>query len=115
MQRNAIAVLVLSLVASPVLAAKAKSIKTEARFVSYDADVKKAKDLINKIALELDWVMHEPAPKVVVRNFGESAVGLQARVWIREPRRRMDTISYITDRLKDVIEESDEPSDSTLN
>lgn len=73
--------------------------------IAYDADTNKAKDLIKKIALELDWVMHEPAPKVVVRNFGESAVGLQARVWIREPRRRMDTISYITDRLKDVFQQ----------
>ena len=73
--------------------------------IAYDADINKAKDLINKVALELDWVMHEPAPKVVVRNFGESAVGLQARVWIREPRRRMDTISYITDRLKDVFQQ----------
>ena len=73
--------------------------------IAYDADLKKAKDLISKVALELDWVMNEPAPKVVVRNFGESAVDLQARVWIREPRRRMDTISYITDRLIDVFQQ----------
>jgi len=73
--------------------------------IAYDADINKAKDLIRKVALELAWVMHEPAPKVVVRKFGESAVDLQARVWIREPRRRMDTISYITDRLKDVFQQ----------
>jgi small-conductance mechanosensitive channel len=72
--------------------------------IAYDADIKKAKDLIVKVALELDWVMRNPEPKVVVRNFGESSVDLQARVWIREPRRRMDTISYVTDRLKDVFQ-----------
>jgi len=72
--------------------------------IAYDADVRKAKELIVGIALELDWVMKDPAPKVVVRNFGDSSVDLQARVWIREPRRRMDTISHITDRLKEVFQ-----------
>jgi MscS family membrane protein len=73
--------------------------------VAYDADIKKAKELITKVALELDWVMKEPAPKVVVRSFGDSAVDLQARIWIDEPRRRMDTISHVTDRLKEVFQE----------
>lgn len=73
--------------------------------IAYDADVKKAKEIINNVSLELDWVMRDPAPKVVVRSFGESAVELQARVWIRDPRRRMDTISYITDRVKEMFDQ----------
>lgn len=73
--------------------------------IAYDADIKKAKELIIKTALELDWVMQEPAPKVVVRNFGNSAVDLQARIWISKPRRRMDTISHVTDRVKEVFQE----------
>lgn len=72
--------------------------------IAYDADVKKAKELIKNVSLELDWVMRDPAPKVVVRSFGDSAVNLQARVWIKEPRRRIDTISYITDRVKEVFD-----------
>ena len=73
--------------------------------IAYDADVKKAKEIINNVSLELDWVMRDPAPKVVVRSFGQSAVDLQARVWIRDPRRRMDTISYITDRVKEIFDQ----------
>jgi small-conductance mechanosensitive channel len=73
--------------------------------IAYDANVKKAKEIITNISLELDWVMRVPAPKVVVRNFGDSSVNLQARVWISEPRRRMDTISHITDRVKDVFQQ----------
>ena len=73
--------------------------------IAYDADSKKAKELIIKTALELDWVMQEPAPKVVVRNFGDSAVDLEARIWISRPRRRMDTISHVTDRVKEVFQE----------
>ncbi len=73
--------------------------------IAYDADIKKAKEMITKIALELDWVMREPAPKIVVRNFGASSVDLQARIWISRPRRRMDTISHVTDRVKEVFQE----------
>jgi small-conductance mechanosensitive channel len=73
--------------------------------IAYDADIKKAKELIIKTALELDWVMQEPAPKVVVTSFGDSSVDLQARIWISRPRRRMDTISHVTDRVKEVFQD----------
>ncbi len=69
--------------------------------IAYDADIKKAKEIISRVSLELDWVMKDPSPKIVVKGFGDSAINLEARVWIREPRRRMDTISYITDRVKE--------------
>lgn len=69
--------------------------------IAYDADVKKAKEIIIRIGLEFEWVMKDPAPKVVVKTFGDSAVNLEARVWIKDPRKRMDTISYITDRVKE--------------
>ena len=69
--------------------------------IAYDSDVKKAKEIITEIALELDWVMREPPPKIVVKSFGDSSVNLEARVWISRPRKRMDTISHITDRVKE--------------
>lgn len=68
--------------------------------VAYDADIEKAKDLIKDVAGEAAWISKEPPPKVVVRNFGESSVDLQLRVWIDNARKRMDTISYITDKIK---------------
>ena len=72
--------------------------------ISYESNINKAKEIIIGISLQLDWVMRDPAPRVVVRNFGESSVDLQARVWIRDPRRRMDTISYITDNVKEAFD-----------
>ena len=63
----------------------------------------KAKDIIKQVSLELDWVKPEPEPKVVVKSFGDSAVNLEARVWISRPRKRIDTISHITDRVKEVF------------
>jgi small-conductance mechanosensitive channel len=74
--------------------------------VSYDENIEKAKELIIGVAGSLDWVSKEPPPKVVVRNFGESSVDLQLRVWIDDARRRMDTISHITDKIKAVFDKN---------
>jgi small-conductance mechanosensitive channel len=71
--------------------------------VGYGSDLEKAKRLIVGAALELDWVLRQPAPKVVVRNFGESSLDLQLRVWIANARRRMDTISHVTDRVHSIF------------
>ena len=68
--------------------------------IAFDADIQKAKDIILKVADSAEWVSKDPPPKVVVRQFGESAVDLQLRVWIKNARRRMNTISYITDEVK---------------
>jgi len=73
--------------------------------IAYDADVKKAKEIIKKISFEMDWVMEKPPPKVVVKSFGDSAVNLEARLWISDPKRRIDTISHLTDRVKEVFQE----------
>jgi small-conductance mechanosensitive channel len=69
--------------------------------IAYDADLPKAKELILQVAKATEWVADEPAPKVVVRNFGESSVDLQLRVWIKDARQRMNTISHITDAVKE--------------
>lgn len=74
--------------------------------IAYDADLPKAKRLIIEAARSADWILTNPAPKVVVRNFGESSVDLQARVWIKDARRRMDTIDYITDKVKTLFDEN---------
>ena len=72
--------------------------------IAYDADLQKAKKAILKVANQTEWVLDDPPPKVVVRNFGESSVDLQLRVWIHDARRRMDTISYITDNVKEAFD-----------
>ena len=74
--------------------------------IAYDSDLAKAKALIIQAAGSADWILAEPAPKVVVRNFGESSVDLQARVWIKEARKRMDTIDHITDMVKVLFDEN---------
>lgn len=68
--------------------------------VAYDTDIERAKKVIIDIASDLDWVLKDPAPRVVVRNFGESSVDLQLRVWIQDARQRINTISAVTDKVK---------------
>jgi len=68
--------------------------------VSYDADLRRAKELILQTAGKIPWVLPDPKPVVVVTAFGESSVDLQLRAWISNARRRMDTISMVTDRVK---------------
>jgi len=72
--------------------------------VAYDTDIPKTKELILEIAQTAEWIAAEPLPKVVVRNFGESSVDLQLRVWINDARKRMNTISYITDKVKEAFD-----------
>ncbi len=72
--------------------------------VSYDTDINKAKSVIMDIAKTADWVLEDPPPKVVVRQFGESSVDLELRVWIKDARRRMDTISHMTDNIKEAFD-----------
>lgn len=74
--------------------------------IAYDADLKKAKKAILQVAQAAEWVADDPPPKVVVSNFGESSVDLQLRVWIHDARRRMDTISDITDKVKEAFDEN---------
>jgi len=74
--------------------------------VAYEADIRRAKDIIIAIARKMDWISESPAPKVVVRNFSDSSVDLQLRVWIRNARRRMDTISFVIDHVKEAFDQA---------
>jgi small-conductance mechanosensitive channel len=73
--------------------------------LAYDAELPKAKKIILDVANAIEWVANSPAPKVVVRLFGESSVDLQLRVWIKDARKRMDTISEVTDKVKEAFDE----------
>ncbi len=72
--------------------------------VSYDTDIDAAKQAILEVAAQVDWILKHPAPVVVVRALGDFSIDLQLRVWIKDARRRMATISIITDRVKTIFD-----------
>jgi small-conductance mechanosensitive channel len=73
--------------------------------VAYNTDIRKASDALINLAKTVAWVSATPPPKVVVRNFGDSSVNLQLRVWIDDARQRMNTISAITDKIKTAFDD----------
>ena len=68
--------------------------------IAYNADAEKAKAVARRVALETEGVMAVPEPQILIRNFGESAIDLQVRVWISDARQRRTIGDHITDRLK---------------
>ena len=53
--------------------------------ISYGSDLKKAITLAVQAAMNIDRVLKVPEPKCLVREFGDSTVNLQLRLWINDP------------------------------
>lgn len=51
--------------------------------ISYDADIKKAKELLEKLASEDSAVLSDKDIQVMVQELGDSAVVLGCRVWVK--------------------------------
>ena len=49
--------------------------------ISYDSDIKLAKDILMKLMEEQEGIFTDPAPQVVVTELADSAVNLSARFW----------------------------------
>lgn len=60
--------------------------------ISYDADVRKAIQLTIDAALNIDRVLKDPAPKCLVRGFGDNSVDLELRFWIGDPANGVSNI-----------------------
>ncbi len=68
--------------------------------IAYDADSDLAKQIIRDVALGVEGVQASPEPQVIIRNFGESSIDMQLRVWIDDARRRRTIGDEITDKVK---------------
>lgn len=60
--------------------------------IDYDADVESARELAaevaGSVAADSAHVQEDPAPEVLMRQFGDSSVGLTVRAWVRPPKPR---------------------------
>ncbi len=54
--------------------------------VAYDSDLRKAIDLAVAAAKGVERVAAQPAPVCLVKGFGDSAIELDLRFWIRDPQ-----------------------------
>lgn len=53
--------------------------------IHYKADLHKAIALCKEAAAETNRILSDPAPSCLVREFGDSSVNLEMRVWINDP------------------------------
>ena len=67
--------------------------------IGYGDDLKKAKELILKIAKNNGKVLKEPAPEVVVFELGDNSVNLQVRAWVK-PSDYWDVYFYLIENVK---------------
>jgi small-conductance mechanosensitive channel len=54
--------------------------------ISYGSDLKKAIAFALSAAMSIERILKIPEPKCLVREFGDSTVNLQLRVWINDPQ-----------------------------
>jgi small-conductance mechanosensitive channel len=54
--------------------------------IAYDADVRRAMEQCVAAALETARVLQTPRPLCVIKEFGDNAVNLELRFWIKDPR-----------------------------
>jgi small-conductance mechanosensitive channel len=53
--------------------------------ISYNADVRRALELMLEAAAECPRVLSRPTPNALLRGFGDSSVDLELRLWIDDP------------------------------
>lgn len=53
--------------------------------IGYEDDIAKASEIILEEARSSDMILSDPEPSIRLSELGDSAVGLQSRVWISDP------------------------------
>ncbi len=53
--------------------------------ISYDSDVKKARELVLQAANNENRALKDPCPMCHLVEFGDSSINLEARIWIKDP------------------------------
>jgi small-conductance mechanosensitive channel len=72
--------------------------------IGYDSDTELAKQLILEVAANIEGIEADPAPVVILRSFNDSAVGLEARVWVTDARNRRNIQDQMTENIKRAFE-----------
>jgi small-conductance mechanosensitive channel len=60
--------------------------------VTYHADVRLAMRLCSEAAAQVPRVLRQPPAQCLLRGFGDSAVNLELRIWINDPRNGLATV-----------------------
>ena len=61
--------------------------------VSYQSDIRKAMALMVEAAAEEKRILKNPAPRTLMRGYGENGVDLELRMWIEDPQNGVSNIA----------------------
>lgn len=84
-----------------------KEVRVKRRLrVEYETDLRLAVSLVEKGAAETERVLATPAPKCLVMEFGDEAIEIEVRFWIKDPENGVSNVSSavmlnIWDHFKD--------------
>ena len=76
--------------------------------ISYDSDVNKAIKLAQDAAEEFDRILKNPAPRCLLKGYGDNALDLELRVWIEDAEQGVSNVkSEIYLRIIDLFAQND--------
>jgi len=73
--------------------------------ISYDADIKQAREVILKAISESDYVLESPAPAVGVTELADNSVNLTVRPWAKAPDHPAATLDLL-ERIKVALDDA---------
>lgn len=75
--------------------------------VAYGADIERVMDLLKAIAAENEDVLEDPAPQIILDEYGDSSINFELRVWVESPRKRVNVRHEINVAIRGRFEEED--------
>ena len=67
--------------------------------VAYGTEIKKVKDIMNKIAISCENVCNHPSPRIRFREFGASGLKFQLLAWIEKPEYKGRVIDELSTEI----------------
>lgn len=61
--------------------------------VSYDSDIHEVMRLMVEAAKDIPRVMEDPKPVCQLKNFGDSSIDMELRIWVRDPENGVSNVS----------------------
>jgi small-conductance mechanosensitive channel len=74
--------------------------------VSYDSDPRRVRDVLLRCAHDRDDILNSPAPMVILRNFGDSALVFELRFFIKQADYMLLTASDLRFQITDAFREA---------
>lgn len=71
--------------------------------IPYDVDLESTIEFMEKKALNLNWVLFEPKPKVVIREFSDLGIKGSLNVWTDDPWNVTENKSELAREVKDYM------------